>query len=120
MTKETIFENCQRLLTFLKDEKNIPIITDNILPPIELLNHYELILDVNGCPSKGLSVLYIKDKKEFEELKTVASEIGVETFKEYNKQMDILDTNYSQILSEIYHPKFSFLHNGYYWEVENR
>lgn len=116
MQKETILENCQRLLTFLKDEINNPIITNDILPAIELLNHYEVILDVNGCQSKGLSVLYIKDKKEFEELKIVASEIGVETFKEHNNQGDIL----SQILSKIYPPKFSFLYNGYYWSVENR
>ena len=120
MKKETILENCQRILSFKKRSGGIPIITDESLPAIELLNNYEAILDVNGCPSRGVSVLYIKDEKEFEELKIVASEVDVETFKEHNNEMGGLDIESLGIPPDMYIKKFSFLYNGYYWEVENR
>ena len=118
MTKQTILQNCHRLQKFLEQpEINLPI-SDDSLTLISLLHWYSIILDINGCWNKGTSILFIKDKEEYEEIKYYAKLNFAESFKERGNA--IIPDNIKELFPKIVsHPRISFEYNGYYWEVEN-
>jgi hypothetical protein len=122
MTKETIIENCHRLLCFMKTKQVNLTVKDDELNSMGLLRWYERCLDVNGCHNAGTSILFIKDKDEFKELKNYAS-LNFDNYlerhisdvkKALKKKLPDMDFEVFDI------PKFTFDWNGYHWEVENR
>lgn len=122
MTKETIVDNCRRLLSFMKTKQVDLPIRDEELNPMGLLHWYARCLDVNGCYKAGTSILFIKDKEEFKELKDHAA-LNFENFLERHiadvkEEMKKFLPNMDFEVFDI--PKFTFDWNGYHWEVENR
>lgn len=124
MTKETILENCQRVLFFLKNKPDeMEEVKNDDLNPLGLLKHYGLILDINGCFRNGASILYLPNKEEFEEFRNYAALNFKDSFKERNNQEE-----YNKLLEHIPNgdfgvispSKFMFEYDGYYWEVENK
>lgn len=59
-TEEAIIDNCKRLLAFLKEQSPFSIM-DKITEysPSGLIDLYSRILDINGAPVSGWSILYL-------------------------------------------------------------
>ena len=56
MTETSIVQNVKRILSFFKEDR-MPEITGG--SPTDLLSLYGRILDYNGAPRHGLSLLYL-------------------------------------------------------------
>lgn len=123
MTVETIEANCNRLGNFY----GMPVFClpqkekEKELQSIDLLNWYSRCLDVNGCPAIGLSLLYIPDEKEYEEMKEFCQLNFKETFSKI-KQMEFSEEEKAELKklqAQVLPPRgFQFQHFGYYWEVK--
>ena len=104
MTKESIIKNLKRLISFYENDDYLSGIKF-IETPSGLLDTYSRILDVNGAPRSGLSILYLFGN-DFSEMKTWA-EKEAEDFK-------FFDSNRVGFILPQY---FSFSYSGYYWVV---
>lgn len=123
MTKETIIDNCNRLMAFYK-QKPISGHQINETPSCQdLIVWHGRCLDINGAPRMNLSVLYIPIKEEFEEFKSYCKDGFGEGFVEHNSRpvSDEVKKEVEKIGGAIMPiPYFHFKHDGYYWEVLNR
>lgn len=128
MKRETILENCQRLIDFIgKKSINLPIKEDE-LNAAGIVKWYSRILDIEGMPASGVSLLIFKNKDEFDELMEYAKLKCSETFTPV-KKMDEAIGNFkenhpelanigAEILSSRNCNVFRFQDMGYNWEAE--
>lgn len=124
MTKETILENCQRIMSFYGETANVMgWITESTAEfnTTDLLKWYSRCLDVNGCPSSGVSLILLKDKGEYNEALNHCRLNFSDSFT------DRVDSEVPEILKQQFGEKvptfparFYFKHNGYNWEIINK
>ena len=131
MTKETIIENCERLHAFYMGV--LPVVAPieeeaarlgRSLSGMDLIYWYSRFLDVHGCPKSGLSVLFVKNKVEFEEVKELAVFNQWDGYKEKTED-DILEPakqffKNNPSARPLIYPEISFNHLGYDWRVINK
>lgn len=121
MTKETIIENCQRLLSFLKINTNDLIIDD--ISPKGFLDCYSKLLDINGCENKGHSIFFIPNWDEFKEFREYVSNEYKGSFNNIieNTELKIIvdDSIGKEYILKAY-AIFSFQYDGFYWDVTNK
>lgn len=122
MKKETIIDNCQRLLNFFKNKSIDLQIKNSQLNPNGLLDIYSRLLDVSGCNSTGNSILFIPDKDEFMYFQEQAAKLDGFVVANNIKLTADFHKLHPELIDAIIvnPPTFKFERNGYYWTVINK
>lgn len=115
MTAETINKNINRLYQFYNVDESGRSSFEGHFEPKDLLEAYGRILDWNGAPKSGLSILYLPRDEYLEMEQWLAS-----TYKQaiYVREESTHIDNHGQILQHHVPASFGFLHDGYYWHIQ--
>jgi len=117
MTKKTILDNCKRLSAFYKEDEIIKISLPDNPTALHLFINYCNILDIMAADKKGLSLIFLPDREEFEEAKDYCKLNFKETFDYYPSHED---KTIGYITMSAYHRQFRFEYNEYFWLVINK
>ena len=116
MDKQTILDNCKRVMIFFKLPDVVEMNISDNPTTIDLLQWYGRVLDVVGAEPRGVSLIYLPNENEYQEVREHCRLNFADTFNDFiDNYIDHLPSGVMKYKSK----RITFQYYGYYWTIIN-